>query len=256
MPVSYMSEISLSVKNEQRYARMITGVVKGRMKIKKIVLPLEKAHRILSPRIPYLVTTVDRRGRVNAAPFSNCTSVSTNPERLVLAVYRPWDTFANIRATRAFVVNVPSRHLLREVWMCGDKYAGHPIPRGVNELRIAGLTEIPSEKVRPPRIAECHTHLECRVRWMKDVGNHVLILADIVAASYTKGSFTSDLRQNVRVTQPLFEIGSGFFTSPSRVQRVSREKIKQEVTSALKKLKVRIPKSLKIYEHRRFPKKK
>src|SRR5690348_4874947 len=95
----------------------------------KVLLPDDKAHRLLAPRIVHIVTTVDKKGRVNASPFSNLTSVSTDPERLVLGVYKKWDTIKNIRATREFVVNVPSIGLLEQVWICGDKYAGNPIPQ-------------------------------------------------------------------------------------------------------------------------------
>ncbi|MBI3620393.1 hypothetical protein HY214_04620 [Candidatus Roizmanbacteria bacterium] len=56
--------------------------------MKKIKLPIDKAHRVLAPRIAYIVTSVDKKGRVNAASFSNLASVSTDPERLVLAVYK------------------------------------------------------------------------------------------------------------------------------------------------------------------------
>lgn len=200
----------------------------------KISLPLEKAHRIISPRLVYLVTTVDKKGRVNAAPFSSITSVSKHPQRLVLAVSKPADTIKNIRATREFVVNVPSKKLLNQVWICGDKYSGTFIPRGVNELEIAGLTSLPSENVAPPRIAECTSHAECRVVWIKNAGDHYLVLADILAASCTEGIFSENYIQDLTKTQPLFEISSGFFTSTGEVFEPDREKTKETVVQKLK----------------------
>lgn len=220
--------------------------------MKKNQLPIDKAHRILAPRIAYIVTSVDKKGRVNAASFSNLTSVSTDPMRLVLAVYKAWDTIKNIRATREFVVNVPSKNLLKEVWTCGDKYAGNPIPRGIDELKVAGLTEIPSEKVKPPRVAECPMHLECKVAWIKNVGDHYLILGDIVSASYTDGVFNKDLIQIIRRTLPLMEISKGFFTSPGEVVEVNRKEIKEKVNKELEKMRVKVPEKLKIYEKLRW----
>jgi len=216
--------------------------------MKKNKLPLKKAHRILAPRIAYIVTSVDKKGRVNAASFSNLTSVSTDPERLVLGVYKPWDTIKNIRATREFVVNVPSKDLVNEVWICGDKYAGNPIPAGVDELKVAGLTEIPSEKVKPPRVAECPMHLECKVVWIKNVGDHFLILGDIVSASYTDGAFTEDFVQVIEKTLPLMEVPPGFFTFPNDVSQINRKEVKNRVAAKLENMKVKIPKKLKIYE--------
>lgn len=217
------------------------------MKIIKIEMPLPRSHGILSPRIGYIVTTVDGKGRVNAASFSNITSVSTEPERLVLSVYKKWDTLKNIKKTKEFVVNVPSRKLLNEVWICGDKYAGNPIPYGINELEIAGLTPLPAKKVKPPLIAECHGNLECKVVWMKNVGDHTLILANIVRAVYTNGAFDNNLIQNIQKTQPLLEIGRGNFTYPVRTIKVNRNKVRKRVENKLRKMKVRVPEKLKKY---------
>ena len=213
----------------------------------KLNLPLEKAHRIISPRIGYIVTTVDAKGLVNAAVFSNLTSVSTKPERLVLAVYKPWDTIRNIRQTKEFVVNVPHKNLMEKVWICGDKYAGNPIPPKINELKVAALTEIHSKKVRPPRVAECSMHLECKVKWIKDVGNHYLVLGEVVAASYTKGVFNGNWRQVVSKTKPLLEIGGGLFTYPEKEIRVNQKKVHAYVAKWLDKKKIRVSRKLEKY---------
>jgi flavin reductase (DIM6/NTAB) family NADH-FMN oxidoreductase RutF len=222
------------------------------MSTKKFLLPIEKSHRIISPRIAYIITSIDKDGHVNAAPFSNLTSVSTDPERLVLAVYKEWDTIRNIRQTKEFVVNVPSKELLQEVWICGDKYAGHPIPRGVNELKIAKLTEISSEKVKPPRIKECYAHLECKTTWIKNVGDHYLILADIVSASFTEGYFDKDFVLNVSKSTPLMEISRNLFTYPENIIKSNREYAREKVKNELTNLRIKIPKKIRIYEDLKF----
>jgi flavin reductase (DIM6/NTAB) family NADH-FMN oxidoreductase RutF len=214
----------------------------------KVILPKDKAHRLIAPRIVYIVTSLDKSGRVNAGSFSNLTSVSIDPERLVLGVYKKWDTIKNIRATREFVVNVPSKVLLEQVWICGDKYAGNPIPSGINELKIAGLTEIPSEVVAPPRIAECYGHLECRVIWVQDVGDHYLVLADIVSSSFTKGFLDNDFILNVSASKPLMEVSRNIFTFPEGIIQVSKQKIKIKVKNELEHMKIKIPKRLSDYE--------
>jgi len=216
--------------------------------MKKTEIPVKKSHRALATRIPYLITTINKNGDVNAAPFSNLTSVSTNPERIVLAVYHEWDTKRNIVETQEFVVNVPSKNLLEQIWICGDKYAGHPIPEGVNELDIAGLKEIPSVVVKPPRVEECYAHLECKVVWTKDVGNHELVLADIVAASATEGIFDENLIPQIGEAQPLLEISSGYFTSPGEIVRVERKEITEKVNKRLKEMKIEISEELRKYK--------
>lgn len=214
----------------------------------KLQLPIDKAHRLISPRIAYIVTTVDKLNRINAAVFSNVTSVSTDPERLVLAVYKEWDTIKNVRETREFVVSVPSKKLIEEVWICGDKYAGNPIPRGVNELEVANLKTVPSLKVKPPRILDCYGHIECKVKWAKDVGNHYLILGEIVAATFTEKYFSDEFILDLSKAQPLMEITRNRFTYPERVISVDRQKVKSKVKGILKRMGVRISKKLAYYE--------
>ena len=59
---------------------------------------------------------------------------------------------------------------------------GNPCPPGLSEIERAGLTPIPSEKVRPPRIEECVAHYECLLDWHK----RDLIFGKAVAVSVDK----------------------------------------------------------------------
>ncbi len=43
--------------------------------------------------------------------------------------------------------------------------------RGVNEMELAGLTPVPSEVVKPPRVAESVVQLECKLRGTHEVKN-------------------------------------------------------------------------------------
>lgn len=95
-------------------------------------------------------------------------------------------------------------------------------------------------------------HLECKVIWIKNIGNHYLILGDIVSASYTDGVFDKELIQIIPKTLPLMEISRGFFTSPSEVVAVDRKEVREKVNKELEKLNVKIPKKLRIYEKLRW----
>jgi len=37
------------------------------------------------------------------------------------------------------------------------------LERDMNKFQVAGLTPIPAAAVKPPRIAECLTHIGCRI---------------------------------------------------------------------------------------------
>jgi len=194
--------------------------------MKKVNLDLKFAHRLICPRVVYIITTISKNGVVNAGSFTNLTSVSSNPQRLVFSTVERNDTFKNIRQTREFVVNIPSVSLLEKVWICGDKYAKMPIPSHISELTVVNFTPISSEKVKPPRIKECFGHLECKVVWIRNVGDHFLILGEVVAASCNEGTFDRQFIPRVEKTKPLLQISGPYFTSPSRKIEVKKEKVK------------------------------
>jgi len=58
------------------------------------------------------------------------------------------------------VISYFGNDLLRESWI-----AGMPIPSGISELDVAGLTPLPSKKVKPGGIAECPVNIDCYSDW-------------------------------------------------------------------------------------------
>ncbi len=116
------------------------------------------------PRPIALATTVDRDGRVNAAPFSFFNAVSSMPPVVVLGIspgvnggdgYK--DTERNIRDTGEFVVNLVDEALAERMNICAVDF-----PDDIAELEMAGLTPVASAEIRPPRIARSPVSFECR----------------------------------------------------------------------------------------------
>lgn len=66
--------------------------------------------------------------------------------------------------TGEFVINIPTEDIASKVLKAAIVTVNR-CPAGVNEIERAGLTPIPSEKVRPPRIKECVAHYECLLDW-------------------------------------------------------------------------------------------
>ena len=65
----------------------------------------------------------------------------------------------------------------------GPSYAACRSSLAINELEAAGWTAIPSKAVRPPRIAECHSHFECKVEWTRPWLHRVMICGKVEAVS-------------------------------------------------------------------------
>jgi flavin reductase (DIM6/NTAB) family NADH-FMN oxidoreductase RutF len=152
---------------------------------KKIDVPAEQWDRLFAPSACLvMITTVDKDGAINAASFGTCVRVCHDPVFIAFTVGAPKDTCNNVLLTGEFVVNVPpfERQILEKV-----RVAGLEFPPGVNELEKAGLTALPSKVVRPPRIAECRSHFECRVEWTRQWLHRVMVVGKVVAASVDEG---------------------------------------------------------------------
>src|SRR5947207_91105 len=125
-------------------------------------LPQKEYHRVMAPRIAYLVVTVDPVREFDVAPVSNVTSLSTDPQRLVLAVYSEWQTCRNLQAAPEFSISIPSVDKLTSVWLAAHRYAKLQIPDTWPKIDVAGFSRIPATSVPTPLLAECYAHLECR----------------------------------------------------------------------------------------------
>jgi flavin reductase (DIM6/NTAB) family NADH-FMN oxidoreductase RutF len=140
------------------------------------------------PRPIALVTTVDEHGNVNAAPFSFFNCLSADPPILALGVENNpdmsfKDTGHNIRITEVFTVNIVSFAIAEAMHVCAAKY-----PRGVDELKEAGLTAMPGAKIAAPYIKEAPAAFECRRHVTLELGkSRQIIMGEILFAHYGEG---------------------------------------------------------------------
>ncbi len=137
------------------------------------------------PRPIALVTTVDKAGIVNAAPFSFFNCLSADPAILALGVeFRQSggqkDTGRNVRESLCFTVNIVSDALMRGMNICAV-----PFEPGVDELAEAGLTAMPGVKVACPWIGEAPAAFECRHHTTLGIGNsREIILGEVIYAHF------------------------------------------------------------------------
>jgi flavin reductase (DIM6/NTAB) family NADH-FMN oxidoreductase RutF len=138
-----------------------------------------EAHRILAPRITVLITTIDKAGVVDVAPYSFITPVSFDPPTIGIAIAPQRHTLDNIEATKEFVINVPTAELARSIIA-----ASKPWRKDLNKLKESWLSTSASKKVKPPRINECVAWMECTLDWIKPSGDHNLVIGKIIQTDW------------------------------------------------------------------------
>jgi flavin reductase (DIM6/NTAB) family NADH-FMN oxidoreductase RutF len=154
-----------------------------------------------------VITTVDGRGRENAAAFGTCTRLCHDPVHVAFTVGRGKDTERNVGETGEFTVNLPTadREQLSMALLAGAR-----LEPGVSELERGGMTRLAGEVVAPPRIADFPRHFECRVQWTRAWLDRVMVVGEVVAASCDEGVLDEAGELDWDVARPAHYCGSGY----------------------------------------------
>lgn len=155
------------------------------MRVEPSKLDAEKAYRLLTgivvPRPVAWVSTLSGKGVVNLAPFSAFTFVSPKPPMLAISIGRKAsvykDTARNILNSEEYVVHIADNALMSAVHESSIEF-----PPDVSEVEHLKLATLPSEQVKPPRIAAAPVAMECRFRQCLEFGEtrSRLIVGEIV----------------------------------------------------------------------------
>ena len=126
----------------------------------------------VAPRPIALASTLDGRGNPNLSPFSFFNVFSARPPILIFSPARRVrdntvkHTLENVRESGEVVINVVTYDMVHQTSLASTEYE-----RGVNEFLKAGFTMLPSEVVRPFRVAESPVQFECRVTEIRELGS-------------------------------------------------------------------------------------
>ncbi|MET4140872.1 flavin reductase family protein [Pedobacter sp. UYP1] len=138
----------------------------------------------VAPRPICFATTIDKEGNINLSPFSFFNMFSTNPPLCVFSPARrvrdntTKHTLENILEVKECVINIVNYPMVQQTSLASTEYA-----KGINEFEKAGFTMLPSQLVKPPRVAEAPVQMECIVTEVIHLGDNPgagnLILAEI-----------------------------------------------------------------------------
>lgn len=126
----------------------------------------------VAPRPIAFASTMDKNGKPNLSPFSFFNVFSSNPPILVFSPARrvrnntTKHTLENCEATKEVVINIVNYDIVQQASLSSTEY-----PDGVNEFIKSGLTMLPSDMVKPYRVAESPVQMECRVNEIIALGN-------------------------------------------------------------------------------------
>lgn len=139
----------------------------------------------VAPRPIAFASTVDAQGVPNLAPYSFFNAFSSNPPVLVFSSNRKVndnqtkDTLHNIRETGEVVINSVNFSMMRQMALASVEY-----PASIDEFIKSGLTPVASDLVKPFRVAESPSQMECKVKDIITLGDQGgaghLIICDVI----------------------------------------------------------------------------
>ncbi len=203
----------------------------------------------VAPRPIAFASTISAEGVPNLSPFSFFNVFSSNPPILVFSPARrvrdntTKHTLENVQSVEEVVINVVHYPIVQQASLSSTEY-----PEGVNEFVKAGLTMLPSDIVKPFRVAESPVQFECRVNQVialgerGGAGNLVIcevlklhIREDVVDASGNIDQHKIDLVSRLggnwysRSNQGLFEVPKPLATLGVGVDSIPRHIRESEV---------------------------
>jgi flavin reductase (DIM6/NTAB) family NADH-FMN oxidoreductase RutF len=168
------------------------------------------------PRPIAFVSTLSQERIRDLAPFSFFTAVSANPPVVCFCPVRrsgsnPYkDTLSNISATREFVVNIVSEEFAEQMNATSADF-----PPEVDEFEASGLTPVPSDLVRPPRVAESHVQMECKlyltIEFGELPGSGNLVLGEVVRF-HVDDQYFDDFKIDPDKLRPIGRMGGATYT--------------------------------------------
>jgi flavin reductase (DIM6/NTAB) family NADH-FMN oxidoreductase RutF len=178
------------------------------------------AHRLLAPRIAYLIGTKNPEGNPHCIPVSNLTSVSVQPQHVLLAVDKQWQTYRNLVYASGFTVSVPLFAHLDDVWKLGAKYSRFPVPPE-GTLIASGLSFDNHASLYGPVLEDGLGWLNCQIIARHDLGGDHGIIIGLVDHVWFNPDYLNADGTPHQITHPLMQQTGNQFRTVGEAQSIA-----------------------------------
>ncbi|MEM6966521.1 MAG: flavin reductase family protein [Bacteroidota bacterium] len=186
--------------------------------------PQKDLHQYLlgcvAPRPIAFASTVDENGNHNIAPYSFFNCFSSAPPIVIFSSNRRGtdnttkDTLHNIQTTGEVVINMVSHSIVHQMAVASISF-----PPEVDEFKKSGLTPIPSDLVKPYRVAESPAQLECKVQQIISLGDQGgagnLIICEVVRIHIDENVLNDNKRIDPHKIDLMGRMGRAFYVRAS-----------------------------------------
>ena len=174
----------------------------------------------VAPRPICFASTMDAEGNPNLSPFSFFNVFGSNPTTLIFSPSRKVrdntikHTLQNVEETKEVVINVVNYAMVQQMSLSSCEY-----PKGVDEFEKAGFTKLPSEKIKPFRVAESPVQMECKVRQIIETGTEGgagnLVICEVLVMHINDEILNSNLQIDPHKIDLVARMGGDYYCRAS-----------------------------------------
>ena len=178
------------------------------------------------PRPIGWISTISEDGLPNLAPFSFFNAVGDDPPHIMFSAGRGnntnKDTLNNILATKQFVVNMVTEELTEQM-----NATAQGVHADVDEFELAGVTPIPSQKIKPMRVKESPISFECELvhhYFLEDHrhGGACVIIGRIVMMHFDDAVLLDNYKINLENYRPVSRLAGAGYAKLGEIFSVKR----------------------------------
>ncbi|GAX59625.1 nitric oxide detoxifying NorVW flavorubredoxin [Candidatus Scalindua japonica] len=157
------------------------------------------AKTLAFPTPAWIVGTYDREGKPNVMTIAWGGICCSKPPCVNISVRKERYSYDNIIEKKAFTINIPSEHYIKEADYFGIATGGK-----TDKFVDTGLTPVKSDLVDAPYIEEFPLILECKMIHKNEIGIHTQFIGEIVDVKADESVLGEEELPDINKVLPVF----------------------------------------------------
>ena len=194
---------------------------------KKTPFSIDPYKSLIFPRPIGWISSIDKKGIVNLAPYSYFNAIADNPPQIMFVAgasdrsSQKKDTLSNIMATKEFVVNFATTATRKQM-----NLSSKDIHKDNDEFVLTKLKKRKSRLVKVPSVADSPVNLECKllksIKLKSSLRKFSTMVMGEVIGIYIKDSFIEKGRVNSAAMRYVARMGYSEYTTVSSKFKMKR----------------------------------
>ena len=175
----------------------------------------------ISPRPIALVSSIDKEGHCNLAPFSFFNAFGANPPIIGFSpalsgrTGLPKDTLLNIKEVGEFTVSIVNSSMVEQISLSSCEF-----DKNIDEFKKSGLTKFQSDFIKPYGVLESNFIMECKLYDILELGKKPasgnLILGEVLKFHISESIIDSSNQIDPFKLDPIARNGGSWYTNTKK----------------------------------------